>query len=351
MGAYCGCVTIEESTVGLVEYLGAYDRTLRPGFSCVNCCFEKVAHTMNLKISTKDYLVETVTKESLSVTIKVSLQYKINDDNTNYVPKFIPEEKIALDDFSEKSVLLGNKKFPSYQNAHIQAPSYDNNNNPYKAAYLTKSIINQMEQIIQSYFRANSRDYTMNELFVSKNKLSDELHNFLNAEVMQYGYLVIKVFVSDIDPPKHVKETMNLVKEAENKREAMITLANAEREASILNAEAKNKTIILTAQAEKEAAILRAQGLAETKRLEGEGISAQRQAIFEGVKQTIEKFGVDVRLDPEQITNTIIEMQRIEMMNTAAHNCKNTFIMKCDTKGSNNIGEQMENAILTTKDV
>lgn len=363
MGNCCGCVTIGESTVGVVEYLGAYDRVLRPGFSCIHCCFESVKHQLSLKLTTTDFTVETITKESLSVEIKVSLQYKINDDNINYEPKYIPgNNEIALDDFSEKSVLIGNKKFPSYQNANIVAPSYENNNNVYKAAYLTKNIISQMEQVIRSYFRANSRNYTMDELFVTKNKLSDDLNNLLNAEVMQYGFIVVKVFIDDIDPPKNVKATMNLVKEAENKREAIITLAKAEREANILkaeaereagilNAEAKNKTIILTAEAEKTAAILKAQGLAETRKFEGEGLSAQRQALFEGLKTTMEKYGVDTKMGQQELTNTIITMQYLDVLNTAAHNGKNTFVMRCDPSAVTSIGDQLENALMTSKSV
>ena len=339
MGACCGCVTIEQSTVGVVEYFGKYDRMIYPGFNCINCCFESVHSRPSLMLHTSNMNVETITKDQLSVNIRVGLQYKINIDNIEYVKKGKNKKNVELEAFSEKSVLVNKKDFPSYQNANIPIPSYDNA--VYNATYLTNSIGSQMGQVINSYFRANSRNHTLEELFLSKNNLSYELQDLLNEEVHKYGYIVEAVYIEDIDPPANVKATMNAVLEAKNKREAMVTNAQAEREAMILRAEAEQKTMIMKAEA-----------LAETRRLEGEGLAKQRQALAEGLTQSLKSLcGENATVSVEESTKTIIKMQYIDMLNTAAHNGKNVFVMRCDPAGVSNIGDQLENALITANNV
>lgn len=115
--------------------------------------------------------IETITKEQVSIKIKVGVQYKINFDN-----------------FCE--------------NREIRQEKYDA---VYLAMYLTDSVTGLLQQFINSYFRSVSRDYTMEQLFSSKNKLSDELMDLLNREIYKYGYLICKTLITDIDPPETVK--------------------------------------------------------------------------------------------------------------------------------------------------
>ncbi len=198
-----------------------------------------------------------------------------------------------------------------------------------------------MVQLINTYFRSNSRDYTLQELFESKNKLSDGLHNLLNHELMKYGYIVTKVLIEDIDPPANVKATMNTVLESKNKREATIILAEAKREAMILEAEAEQKTMIMKAEA-----------LAETRRLEGLGLAAQRKALAEELSTSMHNLsGGNAYISAEESTNIILEMQRIDMMNTAAHNGKNVFIWNSNPSTITDIGTQMTNALIATKNI
>jgi regulator of protease activity HflC (stomatin/prohibitin superfamily) len=179
----------------------------------------------------------------------------------------------------------------------------------------------------------------MSELFESKNKLSNDLQTYINEEINQYGYFIKKALIMDIDPPDSVKQTMNLVLESQRKREAAVTTATAEREA-----------MILKAQAEKETMILRAQANAETRRLEGEGLAAQRQALMNGLKASMNTLcDKDVQLDPNELTNTILTMQYIDMLSQAANNKNNTFIMQCHPNGVNSIEDQVRIANLSSK--
>lgn len=309
MGNFMGCVVIDEASVGVIEHLGKYDRQINPGLNCITGCgIEKVRSRPSLKLKVLEMNIETITKEQLSITIKVGIHYKINIDN------IAPREYEGILSTKDENV--------------------------YNAVYKTETPSKQILQLVNNYFRSVTRDYTMSELFETKNRLSDDLQKYLNKEMYQFGFLVNKALIMDIDPPPNVKDTMNLVLESQRKREASITLATAERE-----------SMILKAQAEKETMILRAQGNSETRRLEGEGLAAQRQALANGLRDTMVNLtGVEkVNMDPNELTKTILTMQYIDMLSQAAHSKNNTFIMQCHPNGINNIEDQVRLANLSSK--
>ena len=79
-----GCTSIKESEVASVERFGKYDRIIGSGCHFYNCCTESVRHHTSLRLQSSNLTLETVTKESLSITIKVGIQYKVNDENLKF---------------------------------------------------------------------------------------------------------------------------------------------------------------------------------------------------------------------------------------------------------------------------
>ena len=323
MGSCLGCVVIDESNVGVVEVFGKYDRMVYPGFHFLNCFTENVPYRVSLRLKTKNIKIETVTKESLSVVITIGIQYKVNDENIN-------GNDVELEQ-TEHSKLLSK----SYQNNTFNTNNANNANNTnnangiYRSVYSTSNHEEQIIQFTDAYFRDIGCNHTMKELFMSKNKLSDELTNLLNKEMKRFGYIIHRALIMDIDPPNNIKETMNLVLASQNKRDALINEAEAHKRASILKAE----------------------GDCEVRRLEGVGLSLQRQALVDGLKQSIHGLCGEVNLDSTNLTSTIISMQYIDMLNNAATNGKNTFILPSGPSAAVNIEEQMRNAILSTKNI
>lgn len=325
MGTYCGCAIIDESTVGVVEYLGKYDRIIYPGCNFINCFLESVSHRPSLRLESTNVQIETVTSESLSITVTIGIQYQIDCGNISVNRN--DDVSIELSERDEKSGLLKNTKRVSYQNPSVPMPSYADS--IYKATYSTRDPLAQISQFINSYFRTISCNHTMKELFNSKNKLANELELYLNKEMNKYGYVIHRALIIDIDPPAQVKQTMNLVLESQNKRDAMVNAAKAE----------------------KETMILKAEGLAETRRLEGEGLALQRRALADGLKHSVTHLcGKEAELDPNELTKTIITMQYIDMLNQAAANKGNTFIMQCYPTGGTGLEEQVRSALLSVKD-
>jgi regulator of protease activity HflC (stomatin/prohibitin superfamily) len=355
MGNCLCCVVIDEASVGVVETLGKYDRIFDSGFHCINCFFDKVTYRPSLRLETFDTCIETITKDRISVTIKIGVQYKINNENitpptihpkqieyrlkpkedndielSSYSEKSKKVRRLSNNDISETSLLmLDNQRQNhglSYQNAIVPMPSTDTNA-IYQAVYKTRNPTGQMIQFIEAYFRGISCNYTMNDLFISKNNFSDELTSILNREMHPYGYIIFKALITDIDPPVGVKKAMNLVSESVNKREAIINNAEAEKSAKILRAEADS----------------------EVRRLEGEGLAKQRQALVEGLKQSVTGVcGDSVHMDPQQLTSTIVAMQYIDMIDRVGAQGKHTFIFSSAPNAAKTIEEQVRMAILSS---
>lgn len=153
------------------------------------------------------------------------------------------------------------------------------------------------------------------------------MEDILNREMIKYGYIIVRVLITDIDPPQHVKESMNQVLESQNKRDAMINQA----------------------EAEKKTTILRAEAISEQRRLEGEGLAKQRAALADGLKATLENISGESHIDVNTLTPTILTMQYFDMLNNAATRGNNTFILNCNPSAVGDIESQMRNALLTTK--
>ncbi len=321
-----GCVIISESTIGAVEDFGKFSRIINPGFHCINPFTENVAHRRSLQLIPADISIETVTKESLSIKIKVGIQYRIMQSDAESL-HYSNDNTIELSSSNEHT----SKSYNTFSNKSYQNGSLLKSNNidtnidtRYRAIYTTANPQLQLTQHVEAYFREIGCNYTMKDMFLSKSKLSDDLVVKLNKEMNQFGYCIHRALITDIDPPQNVKETMNLVLSSQNKRDAAI----------------------MEADGKKSAAILEAEGLAKVRELEGIGLANQRKALADGLKDSISDFGGDPgKLDARELTTTIITMQYIEMLNHAAISGKNTFILPTTV---NTIEDQIRTGLLSS---
>jgi len=323
----CGCVTVQESQYKVVERFGEFSRILGPGLHCYNCMTENVAHTKSLKVMTEDLNCETVTKESLSVTMKISVQYKIRTP-TEKVPVIVTQDdhEFELDNLTVKTAdSIESQKPLARQMRHDPSEAHHlafaNDNPMYLAVYACNNPIHQIKQLIEGYIRSVSRDYTLLEMFQSKNAISGGIYNMLAREITPFGLLIHRVVIGDIDPPANIKASMNRVLESQNQREAMINQA----------------------EAEKTAAILRAEGTFQVRKLEGEAIAAQRRAIVDGLRDITQQGGHEP--DSHELTTTMVLMQYLDVLNAAAINGKNTFILPSSPANITNIEADLNAAM------
>jgi regulator of protease activity HflC (stomatin/prohibitin superfamily) len=128
----------------------------------------------------------------------------------------------------------------------------------------------QIVQLARTTLRNIIGTLTLTEANSQRDKINTELITTLATETMNWGLVVVRTELKEIDPPPDVQATMNMVVKAENTKIANLdfataaeTKADGDRRAQIKIAEGLKQAAILAAEGDREAKILRAQGDAE----------------------------------------------------------------------------------------
>jgi regulator of protease activity HflC (stomatin/prohibitin superfamily) len=160
----------------------------------------------------------------------------------------------------------------------------------------------------------------------------------------EYGFQIVKALITDIDPDKNVKESMN-----------RINAAKRDKEAALEEAEAEKITIVKKAEAD-----------AESKRLQGEGIAQQRLEIVKGFKESVEDFHNSLQdISSSEVMQFVLMTQYFDTLNNIGSNSKNSSILIPNSPGAmkdfqeqiiqgtfigNRFNEHIENAEENKKD-
>jgi regulator of protease activity HflC (stomatin/prohibitin superfamily) len=125
----------------------------------------------------------------------------------------------------------------------------------------------------QTGLRAIVGDMHLDETLTGRDRINAGLRQALEKQSSEWGVKVENVEVKEVEPSKHVKESMERQSSAERNRRATITEAEGVKQSQILKAEGERESAILTASGDKEAALLRAEGEAGSLHLLAVGAS------------------------------------------------------------------------------
>jgi len=192
MGAnVCGCARVDQTTIGVVERCGAYDRMLDAG--CHNVCpclCESVAYRISLRVQQQTFEVETKTKDNVFVKIHVAVQYKVIADKV------------------------------------------------YEAAYTLAHPGEQIRSYVFDALRSHVPTLTLDALFEAKEEIASVVEKqLLNME--KYGYHIEKVLCTDLSPAAKVKDALNEINAAARQFVAMQSKAESEKLLRVKGAEAE----------------------------------------------------------------------------------------------------------------
>eukprot|EP01089_Gocevia_fonbrunei_P020242 TRINITY_DN747_c0_g1_i2.p1 TRINITY_DN747_c0_g1~~TRINITY_DN747_c0_g1_i2.p1 ORF type:complete len:260 (+),score=68.51 TRINITY_DN747_c0_g1_i2:123-902(+) len=188
MGCY---VSVEQSTVGVVESCGKYERIAHSGFNCLNplrC--EAMAGLVSLRIQQLDVTIETKTKDNVFVHVVVAVQYQVIWDNI------------------------------------------------YDAHYRLTNPREQITAYVFDVVRAEVPKIVLDDVFVTKDKIAVAIKEELTKVMEDFGFEILKTLITDINPDPKVKAAMNDINAAERNKVAAADRAEAGKIAVIKNAEA-----------------------------------------------------------------------------------------------------------------
>lgn len=222
---FCIRTCADQATVQVIEQFGKFARIAYPGFNCIMCCIgESVAGGMSLRIQQIDCRCETKTKDNVFVEINISVQYQIMREN-------------LIDAF-------------------------------YK---LTDSRA-QITSFVFDEVRATVPRIDLDQVFTSKEEIAASIKEELTKSMTGFGFAILNVLVTDIEPAAKVKAAMNEINAAQRLRLAAYEQSEGEKIRVVKAAEAD----------------------AEAKYLAGQGIARQRQAIMTGLRESVQAFQSEV---------------------------------------------------------
>jgi len=249
----CCFICVETGFIGLKERFGEYKTEVHPGCTCIIPCIEDVK-LVNLRLQSLNVRCETKTRDNVFIHVEVCVQYKVID--------------------------------------------------PVRSYYEMQDPINQIKAYVFDVIRSEVPQIKLDDVFLEKEKLSAAVKSQLTEELSNYGFEIIHTPVTDLDPDKNVKKSLNEMMTQKNLKAAMQQKAEADAIVQIELAKAAAEEIRIRSEAD-----------AHAKHQSGLGLSMQRKAIVDGLTESVNIFqeGVD-GIDARQVMDLIMITQYFDMM-------------------------------------
>lgn len=198
---------VKQQTSAVVERFGRFVSIRKSGLQLKIPIIDRVAGRVNLRVQQLDVIIETKTKDDVFVKLKVSVQFKVIEENV------------------------------------------------YNAFYKLEYPHDQITSYIFDVVRAEVPKMKLDDVFEKKDDVAKAVKIELNDAMTRYGYDIINTLITDIDPDIQVKNAMN-----------RINAADREKTAAEFEAEAQRIKIVAKARAEAESKRLQGQGIADQRR-------------------------------------------------------------------------------------
>jgi len=227
---------VKQSTVGMVENLGKFNRQINAGFNIVIPFIERVSTYVDLRTQVLDSEPQPViTKDNVGMSIDTVTYYRITD--------------------------------------------------AFKSVYEIQDLENAILNITATTLRDVIGGLELDETYTSRDQINARLRQELDEATDAWGVKIDRVEVKNINPPADIREAMEKQMRAEREKRAQILEAEGRKESAIRQAEGQKQAQILNADADKEAQIRRAEG--EAQAIERVAIAQKEQIalIYSALKE------------------------------------------------------------------
>jgi len=266
--------TISTSEVGVIESFGKFKRMAPAGLGCLICCVEDLVGRMSYRVQQLDVRVETKTLDNVFITAVVSIQFQVL------------QEKV------------------------------------YEAFYALTDPRRQITAHVFDVMRAELPNLELDAVFEAKEDLAIAVKGALSETMTQYGYQILQVLITDLDPDQRVKNAMNEINSSKRLKFAVAERAEGDKILKVKSAEAE----------------------AEAKYLSGVGVAKQRKAIVDGLKTSVKDFTDGVKgTNSKDTLDLLLLTQYFDCIKDvgSAPNCRTTFIPTSKT-----VGDEMRTSLL-----
>lgn len=214
---------VPQQRMDVIERLGRYQRTLKPGLNLLVPFIEGVRTKVDMREQVVSFPPQPViTSDNLVVSIDTVLYFKVVD--------------------------------------------------PVRATYEISNFLQAIEQLTVTTLRNVIGSLDLERALTSREEINRHLSSVLDETTGRWGIKVTRVEIKAIEPPPSIRDSMEKQMRAER-----------ERRATILNAEGHKQAQILTAEGEKQSAVLRADGDRQARILQAEGQAKAIRTVFDAI--------------------------------------------------------------------
>ncbi|HAT62909.1 MAG TPA: hypothetical protein DCS83_10310 [Prevotella sp.] len=240
-------VIIPQSETKIIERLGRYYATLKPGINIIIPFFDRA----------KD--IVSVVHGRYVYTNTIDLREQVYD--------FARQNVITKDNIQME----------------INALLYFQIVDPFKAVYEINNLPNAIEKLTQTTLRNIIGEMELDQTLTSRDTINSKLRGVLDDATNKWGIKVNRVELQDIIPPKSVLQAMEKQMQAERDKRATILTSEGDKQAQILQSEGEKTARINHAEADKQQSILQAEGEATARIRKAEAEAVAIQKITEAV--------------------------------------------------------------------
>lgn len=240
-------VIIPQSETKIIERLGKYYATLKPGINIIIPFIDRAKEIVTMRRGRYIY--------SNSIDLREQVY-----------------------DFDKQNVITKDNV-----QTQINALLYFQIVDPFKAVYEISNLPNAIEKLTQTTLRNIIGELELDQTLTSRDTINTKLRAVLDDATNKWGIKVNRVELQDVTPPESVLQAMEKQMQAERNKRATILTSEGEKAAAILKSEGENTAIINKAEADKQMAILNAEGEAQAKIRKAEAEAIAIQKITEAV--------------------------------------------------------------------
>lgn len=240
-------VIIPQSETKIIERLGKYYATLKPGINIIIPFIDRAKEIVTMRRGRYIY--------SNSIDLREQVY-----------------------DFDKQNVITKDNV-----QTQINALLYFQIVDPFKAVYEISNLPNAIEKLTQTTLRNIIGELELDQTLTSRDTINTKLRAVLDDATNKWGIKVNRVELQDITPPESVLQAIEKQMQAERNKRATILTSEGEKAAAILKSEGEKTAIINKAEADKQMAILNAEGEAQAKIRKAEAEAIAIQKITEAV--------------------------------------------------------------------
>ena len=235
-------VIIPQSETKIIERLGKYYATLKPGINIIIPFIDRAKSI-------------------------------VADEHGRYRTTNSIDLREQVYDFDKQNVITKDNVM-----TQINALLYFQIMDPFKAVYEINNLPNAIEKLTQTTLRNIIGELELDQTLTSRDTINSKLRAVLDDATNKWGIKVNRVELQDIQPPQTVLQAMEKQMQAERNKRATILTSEGQKQAAILQSEGQKTARINQAEADKQTEILRAEGEAQARirKAEAEAIAIDK---------------------------------------------------------------------------